>query len=108
MIYGHLSPINIVRTEGLGSDSEGRAVAVRSAVEVQARVAMLSASELATAASYGEACTAVACVELGTDVLDSDVIEVSEMADQQLDGEWKITAIRSTPIHLRVLLRRNV
>lgn len=106
-IFGHMSPINIVRTEHLGSDSEGRSVGVRSAVTVQARVAMLSAAELADSATYGEAATAVACVEIGTDVLDTDLIEVTEMADQLLDGEWNIAAVRSTPIHLRILLRRR-
>jgi len=98
----------IVRSEKAGTrviDSEGRVSFTPKDFSVRGRAALLSVSELNAAASYAEGATAVACVPLAMSVDSADTVVLSGKG-AQLDGEWKIAAVRHTPIHLRVLLRR--
>jgi hypothetical protein len=97
-----------IRSEKSGTrviDSEGRVSFASVDFTCRGRVSLLGVGELNAASAFEEDATAVACVPKLTPVDSTDTVIVSGKGPQ-LDGSWKIAAVRHTPIHLRVLLRR--
>jgi hypothetical protein len=91
---------------GATTDSEGRNI--ESVIEYQqiGRMCILSAQEAADVGRFGENIVAVFLAPQAATITDEDQLIAVDI-DPNLDGVYEISAVRFTPAHLRVLLRRS-
>ena len=92
------------------TDSEGRTTQVPGEATVEARVDELSARDVEIAAQVGQTHDIAVKVALGTAVTDRAEIRVDALVDPprpHLLGTFKIDAIRTTRLHLRLLCSRT-
>jgi hypothetical protein len=105
-MWGAVDDVVLERVEPGLPDAEGRPQRQVVATTVwRGSVTFLSADEADVASRFAERTTAVARLPLEADARAQDRIVVSGRGPA-LDGTWEITAVRPTPLHLRVLLRR--
>jgi hypothetical protein len=106
----HLVTFRVPRPETLTIDDDGRATRETAEATCYGHAAVLSAREADLAARYGVSATAVVNVPLvrheGPVIDDSATVVLEDELGPDLAGEWTIAAVRATPLHRRVLLRR--
>lgn len=86
-------------------DSEGRWVSPVVSFPVRAFVALVGQSEVEWARQLSVRVDAVAVLQRAAEVDESDAVTIRNV-DRFLDGTYRITAVRATPVHVRVLLER--
>ena len=90
------------------TDAEGRwsESPPESIVEVRGYAALTGEDEVAWAQSRGVEATAVVALGRGTAIDDNDLVQIDGV-DIYLDGTYHVVGVRSTPVHVRVLLSRR-
>lgn len=88
-------------------DEEGRTSSTPTAVPTRGYAALLSQDEVQWAGTMGVEAQAVVAVSRDVDVDETDEVRLGGIG-QALDGLWRVTAVRTTPVHVRLLLDRMV
>lgn len=99
---------NTVAAIEASTDAEGRwqDEPAQATVEVRGYAALAGEEEVAWANSRGVEVSAVVALPRGAVVDANDRVEIAAV-DPYLDGVYRVEAVRSTPVHVRVLLQRT-
>lgn len=86
-------------------DDEGRWTTTVVSYPVRGYLSLIGEKEVAWAASLAVKVDAVVAFSRATEVDETDAVTAAGI-DRFLDGTYRITAVRATPVHIRCLLER--